>query len=210
MRSSILVVLLVLVSFAPRAGATLVTVPMSGTIDSLFDPTHALAGLVAQGDSFAFTVRYENGVPDENPDPSNGTYLLTSSFSISGHVGTVPFAFDGVSVPFAGVTDGPPSGGFDNFFISTEVTLDSLVGSSTALIGLTNPVGLAISNDSLTGIPFQLDGVIGGWTNNGSFEIDGPNWDFSGPITGMNGVPEPATALLLAGGLCALAQRRRP
>ncbi len=211
MRWVLLVVLLV--SLAPRAGATLVTVPMSGTIDTLSDPTHALGGRVAQGDSFSFTVSYENGVPDDDPDPSIGGYQITLApnpgpFSIAGHVGAVPFVYDGVSGTVASVVDMPVFGGDDQFGITTGVTLDSPVGSFSFFFSLDNPVGLAISNDSLTGIPFQF-GVNGGWTA-GFFQIDGPNWYVGGEITGMNGVPEPATALLFAGGLCALARRRSP
>jgi hypothetical protein len=197
--------LLVAASFVPQAGATVITVPMSGTIDTLFDPTNALGGFISQGETWSFTVSYEDSVPDLDPDPALGTYDLTS-FAFSGQVGGVAFQYDGASESFASVGDGPLGGG-DEFDVTTGISLAVTPGSSTAFFSLLNPIGLAITSDDLTAIPYAFRVINGGWLD-GFFDIEGPNWHVAGPITGLNGVPEPATGVSLLLGLGALALRR--
>jgi hypothetical protein len=194
------------VLLAPTAGANLIAVPMSGTVTGVNDLTNALGGAITAGETFSFTVSYDDGAPDLDSDPSIGTYEPIG-FAIAGHVGGVPFQYDGVSNTIVGVIDSPNFVDFDEFSVATAVTPAATPGSFSAYIDLTNPVGLAVSSHALTGVPFGL-GLSGGWTSR-ELQIDGPNWTISGAIEAMNGVPEPATALLLGSGLVALVTRRR-
>jgi hypothetical protein len=209
-------------SAAREARATTVTVVMTGDLTAVVDSNSATDGSLVAGLPFALTVTYDDAIPDSDPDPLFGTFLIPaarSSYSIV--VGN--YQFDSGSLLNIGLLDGyfDPSEDTLSWFADHFVSSGALdPGVSFGSFGYSNSAlndfnGSALSSDRLVGLVWDRSRYA---SDNEAFylflEILDPRTagqdflELTGTIEFM-AVPEPAGCALVAIACAGLLLRRR-
>jgi hypothetical protein len=206
---------------AGQAGATSVTVVLSGEWYDVTDNAGVTDGSLTVGGAFTVTLTYDDATPDIDPDPTSGGYLLpaaTSALSLSS--GSYTFTLNaGEDIQF-GVGD--DYFGQDDFgwFAENYTTSGPLPGGVSTGYGYMNPLvydttETAHSSDALTGLPWDVDAYDS--PNNGMYFLiavngagSGKYIELAGNFTDFSVLPEPSALCLVgvAGALAALSRRR--
>jgi hypothetical protein len=213
--------LLLLASFAlgaGQAGATSVTVVISGTWTSVDDSAGVMDGSASTGDSFTATLTYDDAAPDLDGTPEFGAYftpLASGDFTIvTGNYSFSPGSDIGVGVENDNLF------GEDWIFLYAEDYVGSGPfpgGVGTGATAYANPSlvdysGTAHSSDALVGLNWNLADYDGA-----SFylfvEITGAGpleyVEFFGTITDIQVLPEPSASAIAGVALLGLILARR-
>jgi hypothetical protein len=203
---------------AGAASASTVTVMMAGTWDSVVDTASVLDGSISVGGSFTAMFTYDDSVPDVNSLDETGDYLLNGALgTLSFTTGNYSFVDQGTSVNGTVIDDN--NAGTDAIYLFFDRFLASgPLPAGTALMPLAyaNPslidyTETALSSDQLTTVVWDVSQYdtdfyfFGPVTGHGAMDYV----EFSGAITGINVVPEPATSLLAAVALGGIMLRKR-
>ncbi len=202
-QSTLLLLAMLLVASLPsRSQAELVTWGFSGEIDSVLDAENVLDGAVTVGTPFSGRFTFESTTPDGNPsNPRFGEYF-GAIFGVSGNVGVLTFSeLDGPSGRVL-IRDNAPGAGTDRIsFIAPTRLLDDSVSFS---IGLVESTGTVFSSVAMpTGL---LDLSVFDTARFG-IELTPDGASFSGVLTDLVVVPEPATMILVMLGTICMMRR---
>jgi hypothetical protein len=203
---------------AAPAGATTVTVEISGTWDSVTDNASVTNGSITVGGSFLATLVYDDATPDSDPSVSTGAYFVPgASGSLMLETGDYTFTLLASETILIGIDDNVSGDDLLGLFAENFTTSGPLIAGASTGYGYINPTlfdssQTAHSSDDLTDLPWS----IGAYDAPGIYffiEVlgKGPNKfiELSGEITGLAVLPEPSTFALGAVALLALARARR-
>jgi len=230
-RTRICALCLAVLGFAAPAGATTVTVALTGEWFGVTDSANVTNGSISVGGSFTVTLSYDDATPDidhidpaPDPDPNTGSYLMTGA-TLTLETGDYTFTMFPSSTVVFGINDDVNGqdlfGWFADYFTTSGPPLSA--GASTGY-GYMNPgvfdsTSTAHSSDELTDLPwsiaaydspnlgmlFLIEVLVPG-------EEEEPEPDFlrlEGDFTDFQVLPEPSTLALGAVALLALARIRR-
>jgi len=211
--AGLLVLALVAISSAP-AVATPITVSFSGTMTSITDPTGVLNPAVAVGAPFTGSYTIEPVIGGSTSGAFGTFYLLLPAGLTTVSIAGAPYSGPISGVLIGNGADLPGTGVRDFWF--TLVNYSSSFGLPSpvfATVGFLDSTLTRLSSES-----FFVNPDLAGWDQAeiqlGRF-VAGPGGGPQGEILGIGtitsvvAIPEPATTLLAAGGLCALAASRR-
>ena len=201
----VVVIICALYFSALPAQATLITIEIEATVDSVEDNGNYLEGQINPGDIITGTYTYESTTPDTNPSPYVGDYEhFASPAGIFLSVGEFDFTTDPTNVDFlVEVVNNYPSGdyylvrSYNNLALSNGTLVDHISwqlddSTATALSSIDLPTSPPILDDWQSIYGLRLHGERGGYI------ID---------ATVTSAVPEPATILFFAIGALLLRKR---
>lgn len=201
MKREIITIIICWLSFwALPAHAELITIQITGQVDSIYDPYGYFKGKIKVGDLVEGTYVYQSSTPDSDlSDPIKGTYYhYIPPAGISLSAGSVQFASDPFNLAFEVFTRNNIDSGDDIYgFIShRNLSLSGNVYVETISWQLNDSTGTAFSTDAL---PLTAP-VLENWDWN-SLHIDTLRaFGISGHVTAATVIPEPGTFLIIGFG----------
>jgi len=205
------------------AKATIITVEVTGTIDSIETAGFVLDGSVLSGTGMTGFCSYDTEAPDQEPGEYMGLYPI---ISISMTIGNYTFMHNPISSETAGflVTTIDPGYGvgsgdpyFDGIIIENTVpkTYDDIIWSYTSfgIMNLSTSSNEYIPTDALPDLDSFPDlSVFDVGKGFGAIFYDESGYkyfDISGEVTSLTVIPEPGTVFLLGLGCLVLIRKRR-
>ncbi len=185
------------------AGAELVTWGFSGKIDLVSDRDNVLDGAVTVDSPFSGRFTFETTTPDSNPaNPGVGEYS-GAIFGVSGRVGTLSFSALAGPSGQVFIRDHPPGiGSGDGFAASAPVGL--LGDTASFVVSVGDSTGAAITSIAIPTDLLDLDLFD---TSGFRIELAPDGASFSGVLTELVVIPEPATLILLLLGSVGITRR---
>jgi hypothetical protein len=208
-----------LLAVAQPALATPIALSITGSVTSISDPDSALDGSVTVGAPFTGLVSYETpGMAQRGgtsfPTPPAVISLEVGSLLVSsGPPSTGQLVITVLDGTYFGVSyqepDQPAGEGGDwiGFRIALPASNGPLVQSLR--FEFVDPSGQAVFDPSVPTGPLDLDLLTGSLRLSAS-GVGGPTFVVHGTVDSVALVPEPSTALLVAGGLALLYAARAP
>jgi len=203
------------------AAATIITVGVTGTIDSIETAGFVFDGSVGNGTVMTGFCSYDTEAPDQEPGEYNGLYPI---ISISMTIGNYTFMHNPLSSETAGflvttVDPGYGVGSSDSYFEGTvfgggsPFTYDDIIWGYTGfgLMSLSTRSNEYISTDALpSSFPDLSVFEVGKGFGAGFYDESGYKYfEISGEVTSLTVIPEPGTVFLLGLGSLALIRKRK-
>jgi len=205
---TVVVIIYALYFSALPARATLITIEITATVDSVYDPSGYLEGNIGVGDTITGTYTYESTTLDTNPSPYVGDYeYYGPPFGIFLSVEGFEFKTDSTNVDFAiEIINDYTSGGLhDAYGVLSGNNLPLSNGASVDHISwwLRDSSANALSSDALpTTAPF-----LDNWQSGNRLRLDGERGGYIVDAYVTSAIPEPATIVLFAVGALLLRKR---
>jgi hypothetical protein len=206
---------LLLFSFAP-ARAEIITIGLTGLVDSVDDPYNLLEGKINVNDVITGTYTYDTATPDTNPASDIGDYFHYSMpcgvvLNLEDFVFTTDFNNVNFLMEMVNDYQGQPR---DNYLIRSYKNLFLYNGVDVDHISwqLDDYGGTALSSTAL----LTMAPVLSDWDYNNLILRGGvggtppcyeKTFQINGHVTSAYLIPEPVTILLLAAGVLALKRR---
>jgi len=205
----IVVIICALYFSALPAQATLITIEITATVDSVDDPSGYLEGNIVAGDIITGTYTYESTTPDSQPSyptvgryehstPPHGIFLSVSGFDFRTDLTEVDF--------LVGIANDATSGGLhDSYWIHSYNNLPLLNGTLVDDIfwNLRDNSATAVSSVNLpTTAP-----ILDDWLSRNELRLEGERGGYIVDAHVTSAVPEPATIVLFAVGALLLRKR---
>ena len=201
--------------------ATIITVEVTGVVDSIETAGFVLDGSVGNGTGMTGFCTYDTDAPDQNPSEYNGLYSI---ISVSMTIGNYTFEHNTASSELPsfhvytidpGYTAGSSAPRFDGtvFGGGSPFTYDDIIWSYTAfgLMSLSTRSNEYISTDALpSSFPDLSVFEVGKGFGARFYDESGYKYfRISGEVTSLTVTPEPGTVFLLGLGGLALIRKRR-
>ncbi len=180
------------------ASAEIVTLSMTGTVESVYDPYDALAGEVWTGQAVAGEFSYDTAVPDTDSNPENGAYPQDQrAVQMAFDIGSLRFASDpDAPTGFyqADVMNAPWGDAFHVGSVEGNQLLSTGATVSAMDVDLYDVAGTALSSDALPTTAPNIDAFTDRFVFFHGQAASGEHYDFRVQIetlsTGPAGGPE--------------------